>query len=183
MRPLSHLWDEPISRPIAAEEVLELHAARLLLLLEQCGVAGRIDSLTKMAKLDFFVRYPDFFRVALAEHGESPTNRRSAQQSYMIRYHYGPWDKRYYRLIRHLESRGLILVTPSGRSIQLSLSSVGRDLARQFSSDPSFSDLVLHMRDVKKVLGGKSGTFLKNLVYRLFDDEVGQLRLGEVIQP
>jgi len=56
---------QPISLPLAADDILEFHAARLLLLLEICGTAGRIDGLTKMAKLDFFKRYLDFL-AALA---------------------------------------------------------------------------------------------------------------------
>jgi len=37
------------------------------------------------------------------------------------------------------------------------------------------------MKDVKKVFGGKTGTFLKTLIYRLFDDEVGQRAMGKKI--
>ena len=71
MKRLRELSDAPASRPITAEEVMEFHAARLVLLFKHCGVKGRrIDSLTKMAKLDFFVRYPDFFAIAAAAEGK-----------------------------------------------------------------------------------------------------------------
>ena len=61
MKRFRELGDTPISSPLPAEDVLELHAARLVLLLKHCGVKNRIDGLTKLAKLDFFVRYPEFF--------------------------------------------------------------------------------------------------------------------------
>ena len=66
MRSLSRVGLQPVSLPLAADDIVEFHAARLLLLMEICGVKGRIDGLTKMAKLDFFSRYPDFFEVARA---------------------------------------------------------------------------------------------------------------------
>jgi hypothetical protein len=37
------------------------------------------------------------------------------------------------------------------------------------------------MRQIKKTFGGKTGTFLKDLVYRLFDAEVGRRPMGEKI--
>ena len=51
------------SVPILADDITEFHAARLLLLFHVCGTKGQIDGLTKMAKLDFFVRYPSFFSL------------------------------------------------------------------------------------------------------------------------
>ena len=66
MKSLSRLGTRPASLPLAADDILEFHAARLLLLIHVCGTAGRIDGLTKMAKLDFFTRYPDFFDAARA---------------------------------------------------------------------------------------------------------------------
>ena len=43
------------SLPLVADDITELHAARLLLLLKHCGHEGTINGLTKLAKLDFFV--------------------------------------------------------------------------------------------------------------------------------
>lgn len=64
-----------------------------------CGVGGgRIDGLTKLAKLDFFARYPDFFlaaRRAIEDKGASepsaPSSSSEAVESAMVRHHYGPW--------------------------------------------------------------------------------------------
>ncbi len=64
MKSLNRIGQCPVSLPLSADDILEFHAARLLLLLSVCGVSGRIDGLTKMAKLDFFARYPAFFETA-----------------------------------------------------------------------------------------------------------------------
>jgi hypothetical protein len=59
----------------------------------------------KMAKLDFFSRYPDFFEVARAAIAPSQSTAEQQEtddtvESAMVRHHYGPWDKRYYH-VRH----------------------------------------------------------------------------------
>ncbi len=56
----------PAGLPLTADQITEFHAARLMLLLHLCGVKNRIEGLTKLAKLDFFVRYPAFFLRAAA---------------------------------------------------------------------------------------------------------------------
>jgi len=180
MRRLGLMRDDPISRPLVAEEVFELHAARLLLLFRHCGVKGRIDSLVKMAKLDFFVRYPEFLKVAAEAEGIAVESD-APGDSRMVRYRYGPWDERYYRLLAYLESVGLLEVKEKGTSYRLSLTELGSETASLLDDDPSFSDLVSHMKVVKRVLGKKSGTRLKSMVYELFEHEVAERPIGEVI--
>lgn len=186
MRSLSRIGTQPVSLPLAADDIVEFHAARLLLLMEICGVKGRIDGLTKMAKLDFFARYPDFFDVARtaiapplpdAPHG----TKGDAVESAMVRHHYGPWDKRYYHVLAHLEARSLITVRKEGKSYHIGLTDLGRERAKLLAARPSFGPLVARMREVKKVFGGKTGTFLKSLIYRLFDEEVAQRAMGKEI--
>jgi hypothetical protein len=189
MKSLSRMGTRPVSLPLAADDVIEFHAARLLLLLSNCGVAGRIDGLTKMAKLDFFVRYPDFFEAARAATVPAAVNPASvssdpddAVESAMVRHHYGPWDKRYYHVLAYLEARRLITVSKEGNSFRIMLSDLGRERANALVARPSFAPLVERMRQVKKTFGSKNGTFLKNLIYRLFDQEVGKRPMGETIQ-
>ena len=175
------LGDTPISSPLPAEEVFELHAARLVLLLKHCGVKSRIDGLTKLAKLDFFVRYPDFFRRAAEAIGAPSSSVTVASDSSMVRYRYGPWDDRYYHLLSYLESTGLITIERVGRSYRVALTADGDKVATMISDDSSYATVVQHMMDVKKVMGAKGGTTLKNLIYRLFESEVVARPLGEVI--
>jgi hypothetical protein len=183
MKSLNRLGVRPASLPLAADDILEFHAARLLLLMHICGTSGRIDGLTKMAKLDFFTRYPDFFEVARAAVDKTIDRpvENDAVESSMVRHHYGPWDKRYYQVLGHLEAKQLISVTKHKQSYQIALSPLGRDKAKVLAALPSFKDLVARQREVKKVFGSKSGTVLKDLIYRLFDEEVGKRPMGQVI--
>lgn len=188
MRSLNRVGTRSVSLPLLADDIVEFHAARLLLLLSVCGISGRIDGLTKLAKLDFFTRYPDFFDVARAAsargNAESEVKQsvsEEAVESAMVRHHYGPWDKRYYHVLAHLEAKRLITVTKEGKSFRIELAGLGHARANDLASKPSFAPLIARMREVKKTFGPKSGAFLKNLIYRLFDAEVGQRTMGKVI--
>ena len=55
-------------------------------------------------------------------------------------------------------------------------------MATTISDDSSYASLVQHMKDVKKAMGSKGGTTLKNLIYKLFQSEVGAKSFGEVIK-
>ncbi len=182
MRTLRAFAGLPSTALLSADEILEFHAGRLLLLLRVAGTAGRIDGLTKMAKLDFFVRYPSFFQRVAAYKGleEVPVSGRQVESS-MIRFHYGPWDKRYYHVLAYLEARALIEVSDEGSTHRLQLTEAGKALANRLRGLPEFEGLVEHMKVVKRLVGRLKGSTLKNLVYEVFKSEVAQRRFGEVI--
>ncbi len=188
MKSLSRLGTQPASLPLAADDILEFHAARLLLLMKVCGTGGRIDGLTKMAKLDFFTRYPEFFEVALAAIAKTPSGRdiiaghHQAVEASMVRHHYGPWDKRYYHVLAHLEAKELISVLKEKKSYQISLTALGRESAKRLAERPTFAPLLARLKKVKAVFGTKSGSYLKDLIYQLFDAEVSRREMGRVIQ-
>lgn len=189
MRSIKRLGTYSVSLPLLADDVIEFHAARLLLLLKYSGIGGRIDGLTKMAKLDFFARYPEFFAVARravdtssGDESEFSEGADGAVEAAMVRHHYGPWDKRYYHVLAHLEAKQLVTVTKHGRAYRLSLTDEGKRLAQCLSGRPSFAPLIERMREIKKVFGNKSGDTLKRLIYRLFDEQVGRRAMGEAIE-
>ena len=184
MKSLRHMAEQPAAVPLVADDVLEFHAGRLMLLFYICGgAATAINGLTKMAKLDFFVRYPDFFDVAVNT-GGSALNRSGAVEAAMVRHHYGPWDKRYYHVLAYLESRGLVTIKSSGKlgnSFRISLTKNGKSIAHRLSESPAFSGLRKHMETVFERLGARSGNQLKKLIYSTFDDEVASKPLGHII--
>jgi hypothetical protein len=190
MKSLNRIGTFPAGVPLAADEVVEFHAARLLLLLRLCGTSGHIDGLTKLAKLDFFARYPEFFAVAKAATAANsleqpkflPSGSGGAVESAMVRHHYGPWDKRYYHVLAHLEAKGLIQISKQGKAYRIALTDPGQERANLLVGRPSFEAIVSRMRDLKKTFGGRSGSSLKNLVYQLFEEEVGRRSLGQVIR-
>ena len=181
MKSLTNLANQAAGIPLLADDVLEFHAARLLLLLKLCGQSGRIDGLTKMAKLDFFVRYPRFFNIVCDKLGMPISTSVRRVESSMIRFRYGPWDRRYYHVLGYLEAKQLVKITPKGNMYELKLTGIGDDVADHFAKDSAFKEVAGHMRKVKKVLGAKAGSTLKKLVYQLFEDEVKRRSLGEAI--
>ena len=187
MKSLSSLTRYSHSLTLSADELLEFHASRLMLLIMVCGTKNssmnsyRIDGLTKLAKLDFFVRYPEFFERAARALGREVTSQPSGNESKMIRFHYGPWDKRYYQVLPFLEARGLIAVKKKGSTYSFLLTEKGIGVSERLANNDSFEVLLARMREVKEVMSPKTGTQLKELVYELFKDEVANKNLNELI--
>lgn len=182
MKSIANLHNYPFTLPMLSEDIVEYHAARLLLLFKICGTDGKIDSLTKMAKLDFFVRYPKFFN-SVCEYLNAPLFLgETAIESTMVRFHYGPWDHRYYQVLAYLESRGLININAKKRAYQISLTNEGFQIAEKLSGENYFDALIQQMSNVKNVLGKYSGSRLKELIYELFDKQIRTLSLDEVIE-
>ena len=181
MKSLRNIAKAPAGLPLSADDLLEFHAARLLLLFKVCGVSGRIDGLTKMAKLDFFVRYPEFFNAVCNALGLQEQATETAVESSMIRFHYGPWDDRYYHVLAFLESTGLVSVAKVKNTFTLTLTQRGQQVAASLAAEPCYGSLVEQMKLVKNALGSKAGSTLKKLIYAVFEKEVGQRNLGETI--
>lgn len=182
MRSILNLWNYPAGRPLVSDDITEFHAARLLLLLSFCGANGHIDGLTKLAKLDFFVRYPQFFDRVSNFIGQAARSSTDLIESKMIRYRYGPWDKRYYDILSYLRSKDLILVIKDKRgTFRFQLTESGNVTATEIAAETEFNSLIEQMKKVKKTLGKKSGSALKKLIYEVFEEEVAQKPLDEVI--
>lgn len=176
MKTLRRQASRPAGRALLADDVVEFHAGRLVLLLSICGLNGKIKGLTKMAKLDFFVRYPDFFAVVRGQNG-----RGAPVEAAMVRHHYGPWDKRYYHVLAFLEARDVIKVTRSGKAVHLSLTKTGKAAAKVLAGADAFADLIAHMHVVAEAFSSSTGTELKNLIYATFGEDVSERPLGHII--
>lgn len=178
----------PFDHPLDVENVPEFHAGRLLLLLQLCGSGPRrsIKGRTKLAKLDFFVRYPRFLEAALLtlqQNGQQVIRYNAGAdgvEASMIRYRFGPWDRRYYNLVAMLRARGLISIR--GSVDTFSLTSVGRSFAQEFAELPAFAAVMERCRIVAATFGGLTGTQLKTFIHKVFDEEVGTLAHGVTIE-
>ena len=175
---------------ILADDIVEFHASRILLLILICGTRDnnlkltKLNGLTKLAKLDFFIRYPSLFERVPNSNNDIKKNN-TVIESKMIRFHYGPWDHRYYQVLPFLESRNLLKIEkdPNRNSYLFLLTEEGKQLALDIKNDPNFKQLVDNITTVDDVLGDYSGNQLKILVYDLFKEEVADKMLGEVIEP
>uniref|UniRef100_UPI004047A929 hypothetical protein n=1 Tax=Roseivirga sp. TaxID=1964215 RepID=UPI004047A929 len=187
MKSLKHLQNISAGQSFISDDFIEFHASRIILLIAICGTKNtankliRIEGLTKLAKLDFFVRYPEFFERAAAHLKEQVQINDTQVESKMIRFHYGPWDDRYYQVLPFLEARGLIDIRKTGKSYEFYLTEKGIDISESFKINDQFQNLISSMKEVKKVLGKMNGSKIKDLVYELFTEEVGEKKLKETI--
>ncbi|PHY13462.1 hypothetical protein CSW58_05565 [Caulobacter sp. B11] len=173
-----------------AENTDGLHLMRLLILLRCADKRGRtpkpVEGITKLAKLDFLLRYPVYLERALLRLGKSTSGldllprERTTVETKMIRFRYGPWDSRYRRWLSLLTSRGLLTVSLQGRKIEIGLTEEGRTLADNLSAQAIFADLADRATIVMKTVGDMSGTRLKDFVYEIVPEITG-MKWGQEI--
>jgi hypothetical protein len=166
----------------------ELHAARLLLLLNAFAGAdgdGAVEGLTKLAKLDFLLRYPVMLDRALQAKGRSvrevqlEAHERESVESEMVRYRFGPWDHRYREFLNVLIAKGLAIVSVEGRTVVISLTPEGRRLAGKLAENELFEPYARRSALLKRHFD-MTATNLMRFIYETFP-EVITLRSNEAI--
>lgn len=173
----------------AAERSDDLHVGRLLVLLRAAG--GRdgtqqVAGITKLAKMDFLLRYPNGLARVLhatggnVAHAEIKPHERDTIETKMVRFRYGPWDERYRRWIGLLVARGLGTTYVIGRTVYVRLTDLGREVADQLGQLEEFDDLRRRGDLIAKAVGRMSATRLKNFIYEQFP-ELLDMQWGEEI--
>ncbi len=168
----------------------DLHEARLLILLSAFTSDSEhengIEGLTKLAKLDFLLRYPTFLERALKkrpnakpEAAEVKQHERQSVESSMVRFKYGPWDHRYRRFLNLLVAKDLARVHTSGRTICIRLSERGKEVAAELSKAEVNQDTVARAKLLRRNFD-LGATNLMKLIYETFP-EIGTLKLGREI--
>ena len=166
------------------EDTAEFHASRLLLLLRFCGSdleeGHAIDGRTKLAKLDFLLRYPTYLKQALQKHGREDLvfhlEERETQsiEAKMIRYKYGPWDDRYYDIFAYLLAKNLVTIVPKGGVDHFVLTHEGEVAVEMLLQDNAYGQMVHRCQVIRKAFGRLSGKGLRQLIYRYFPEIVRQ---------
>ncbi len=175
---------------INAEKDEAVHEGRLLLLLLYASQRGdgSINGITKLAKLDFLLRYPTYFQRLLSKIRQRvpevpmETYEEETVENKMIRFKYGPWDARYRRWIGILVARGLADTYLRGRTVHVRLTDAGKEVANTFASHDDYSLLNDRCELVARTAGTLSGTRLKDLVYEVVP-ELSGMAWGEEITP
>lgn len=155
---------------------LAYHQMRVLILI--AAVAGaqgsnrKLDGLTKLAKLDFLVRYPAVAPTVIADLDQRDPRLHLSEpgghevEAPMIRYRYGPWDDRYYPVIGALVGRGLVRYAPGRRgSVALSPTPTGRKLVEDLIQSNEWKVLGERCQAIAQHAGGLTGARLKGLIY------------------
>lgn len=162
------------------EEPVDLHMARLLILLDAFAEGSQespIEGLTKLAKLDFLLRYPVMLERALEAKSQSTRgveieeHERQSVESTMVRYRFGPWDHRYREFLNLLVAKGLATVAIEGRTVNISPTASGRDVARRLAEQPSFVSYVERARILKRHFD-MTATNLMRFIYDTFPEVI-----------
>lgn len=157
--------------------------ARLLLLIDAFSQReGTLEGRTKLAKLDFLLRYPAFFQRAMAIKGiqfdDELVDAGQTIDDRMVRFRYGPWDPAYYALLGSLLGRRLIEAVPRERYIGFRTTEMGQRLAADLSTTHPWRDVAARARLLRRAFRTQGGTYLKNFVYDHFP-EVAQASWGD----
>ncbi|MDV8015551.1 hypothetical protein R4P70_29965 [Rhodococcus sp. IEGM 1241] len=169
----------------AEQREAHYHQARVLLLISHFTTAKKgVAGLTKLAKLDFLLRYPAMLERLLPSgvkswpEGTAPTaSERLAVESRMTRYKYGPWDQRYYSVLGSLAARGLITYSDNARS-EFLVTPEGAAASTALAATPEWSIVADRIKVLKRHFN-KSGSVLTNLIYDGLPDAVDRSRRTE----
>ncbi len=175
-------------------ENLAYHVGRLIILIGHCGkpqanpnkpptITGR----TLLAKLDFFMRYPNYLQRAaikldiactVEDLGISKPDDVNTIESRMVRYLYGPWDSVYYVALAYMVGKGLIEPPRASKVDLFRLTPKGTTILGMFEADPDFSDLIRRANTIYKLFNAYNGSRLKLFIYDSFPEVVNR-QLGE----
>ena len=172
---------------IDLEKNESIHLGRILILIAEFskGRKSEVKGITKLAKLDFLLRYPVYLEKALAAKGKEMKKaelkdfERTSVESKMVRYRYGPWDFRYRKFLNILIAKGLIYYRTEGNTIMIGITLKGLEIADSFREDDSLKDVFERAR-VLRVNFDIKATRLKSFIYETFP-EIGSLKYGQSI--
>lgn len=169
----------------------DLHVARLLILINAFSnerEGGAIEGLTKLAKLDFLLRYPVMLERALVAKKcrafrtvQLEDYERCSVESEMVRYRFGPWDHRYREFLNILVSKRLINIRIEGRTVVIAISELGRDVTQRLISDKLFEQYERRSKLLKKHFD-LTATNLMRFIYATFP-EIISLKSNSKIRP
>lgn len=166
----------------------DTHLARILVLLLAFREPDKpaVEGITKLAKLDFLLRYPASLKKALAARGVSAKNipvddfEAMTIEARMVRYRYGPWDHRYRQFLNILVAKGLVAVELEGQTIKIDLTDTGASLAKALASNEGFKRVLDRAALLKKHLDLKARKLME-FIYEVFP-ELTSLEYNEGIE-
>jgi|GEM_PF-6511853 len=178
------------------ENNVPIRAARILLLLKYCSDEANGDAiitgLTRLAKLDFFLRYPKHLMTAIEAVVDTPELREQFIRripveeatlmfnKLMTRHHFGPWDHNYYNVFAYLTSKGLISVSKSESTYVFRLEQAGYRAVSMLEQNRNFDGYVRLAQTLGEVFGDYLGSQLKQFIYDHFA-AIANAKLGETL--
>jgi hypothetical protein len=175
----------PAPAALAVRQESLYHEARVLILICQFTEPGHpLRGLTKLAKLDFLLRYPVMAERLLPEGAQWPetapsADEREAVESRMVRYKYGPWDDRYYPILGALVGKRLATFVRVDLAMEVTATDTGRTVAAQLADRPPWTIVSQRARFLRQFFD-LPGSQLKELIYTKLPDVV-RLPMGSPI--
>jgi hypothetical protein len=166
------------------------HLARILLLLhvfDDPQKGASVEGITKLAKLDFLLRYPTYFERAMKARNVGPEKvqlqdyERKTVEAEMVRYRFGPWDHRYRQFLNVLTGLGLVNIETTGNTVLIALTLKGKDRASQLAESHVYQPLLKRAELLKKYLNLRPTEIMK-FIYKTFP-EISSLAMDEKIKP
>lgn len=156
----------------SGDDGLEFHAARLLLLIYSSrGKTKKIEGRTKLAKMDFLIRYPTYLaEAARIKKIEANIKTTVRPESRMIRYKYGPWDNNYYNIFAYIVAKGFVEIEPTKSKGDVFLLTKKGEFAAKELQGPEFEELQERCFLVHKLFGDVSGSTIKTFIYEYFTE-------------
>jgi hypothetical protein len=164
------------------------HLARILILLRtfDSGKGPSLEGITKLAKLDFLLRYPTYFERAMQVRNVSAKQiklqdyERKTVESEMVRYRFGPWDHRYRKFLNLLTARGLVNIDTTGKAVLIALTEKGKQSAAELAESEAFQPLLNRAELLKKHLNLRPAEIMR-FIYSTFP-EISTLAYDETIK-
>lgn len=164
--------------------------ARLLILIAAFSANnGSLEGRTKLAKLDFLIRYPPYFARALSARPNLSRNATVAVEnaraegqtieSRMVRYRYGPWDPAHFALLGRLVGKELVEPVAEKNGIGYRVTEKGRELAAAIASDEAWTTVAERAAFLKQYLD-LTGYGLTQFIYKNIP-EVADSTWGEIL--
>lgn len=147
----------------------------MLLLIDAFTSSSKsLEGRTKLAKLDFLLRYPSYLERALSIRAPGsvwPIDDREelAVENRMIRYRYGPWDPAYFAILGRLVGKGLVAAVPGKRGISFRTTDLGCGAASRLANTAPWAGTSTLAKILRKHFD-LSGSKLKKFVYEYFPE-------------
>lgn len=126
-----------------AEENPRFHMSRLIILIS--AFDGHISGLSKLANLDFLLRYPAHAKAVLEHRHRSVSGMQILDhemaniENGAVMYKYGPWDFRYKALLVSMAALNTIKLSMADRAVSISLLEQGSCIANHLRNSPHWA--------------------------------------------
>ncbi len=161
--------DSTEQKRINFEYSVEYNAMRILLIVEYCGVNGKIDSKIKFTFYDFLIRYPICLKLIFEKMGiseEFSDAELTSIDKQMVKHISSAWDPEYYNYLSFLDARDLITINYKEK-FEIRLTPLGRSIVKEFRSS-GINKIIHRYKIIKKTFSKKKDNVIEEIIKNNF---------------